>query len=525
MRVLVIAPWLAALAEAAAASDGTHAASDGTLRDHFAILRASNAHERRATPLPASAAAAVLHLDLSLYADDGAEAGAHEAAFGAMLKQSAADLVSTSATSAAGGKKAPHVVCDPQSHAKATRASLAAATGDGAKKRGGFDVAFASGEDGVACWTALLDAAGAEKVANSNGVFHVSPVPPAAKLAPNLVVAAAAASASSAAAAGTTRLAPAAGAIKSPGTALDRSGAKVVAYFDPSVAVAAAAGGAAGRAAAHASLEALVGTWRAANFGLSSSSSSAGGAAAKAHFSSGKGWKAVHAAATSSSPADEGCGAVLDVSVASDSLRGARLTFTRTHASAAALASSGSDERADACCLAALAFVAAQPEVRSVELQEQPTTQAAAPKTAHAAKGRAAGVAKPMVPAAEARAASAAEGGSTPPPRAHRQLNFMAVHALQSGDADTTPPLWAAGVTGAGQFVHVSDTGFDDASCFLRTDGSAAGLTGDFNARFQVCVFLLLLLLLETNSHARANVRGNAPSASYPHFFQIFMNT
>ena len=31
-------------------------------------------------------------------------------------------------------------------------------------------------------------------------------------------------------------------------------------------------------------------------------------------------------------------------------------------------------------------------------------------------------------------------------------------------------PLWDIGINGTGQFVQVTDTGFDDASCFLRGD-------------------------------------------------------
>jgi subtilisin family serine protease len=70
----------------------------------------------------------------------------------------------------------------------------------------------------------------------------------------------------------------------------------------------------------------------------------------------------------------------------------------------------------------------------------------------------------------------------SPQPRA---LNSVAVIALQSGSTGSAP-LWAIGVNGTGQYVQVTDTGFDDASCFLRDFGSAASLTGGFNADYQV---------------------------------------
>mgnify|MGYP002214581036 CR=1 FL=1 len=48
-----------------------------------------------------------------------------------------------------------------------------------------------------------------------------------------------------------------------------------------------------------------------------------------------------------------------------------------------------------------------------------------------------------------------------------------------SGSALGATPLWDIGINGTGQFVQVTDTGFDDASCFLRGDagyGNGASL-------------------------------------------------
>lgn len=57
--------------------------------------------------------------------------------------------------------------------------------------------------------------------------------------------------------------------------------------------------------------------------------------------------------------------------------------------------------------------------------------------------------------------------------------------SLQTGDASNPTPYWDIGVDGKGQYVQVVDTGFDDASCFLR-DGPKRNLTGNLNDRLQV---------------------------------------
>lgn len=48
--------------------------------------------------------------------------------------------------------------------------------------------------------------------------------------------------------------------------------------------------------------------------------------------------------------------------------------------------------------------------------------------------------------------------------------------SLQTGDASNSTPYWDIGVDGEGQYVQVVDTGFDDASCFLR-EGPKRNLT------------------------------------------------
>jgi hypothetical protein len=65
-------------------------------------------------------------------------------------------------------------------------------------------------------------------------------------------------------------------------------------------------------------------------------------------------------------------------------------------------------------------------------------------------------------------------------------LNDRGSTALQSGSSAQPYPFWGIGINGSGQFVQVTDTGADDASCFLRDFDVAASLTGVFNSNAQV---------------------------------------
>jgi subtilisin family serine protease len=66
-----------------------------------------------------------------------------------------------------------------------------------------------------------------------------------------------------------------------------------------------------------------------------------------------------------------------------------------------------------------------------------------------------------------------------------RRLNAVAASVLNSGFPNGQS-LWDYNITGSGQFVQVTDTGFDDASCWLRDTDSASNLTGDLNTDYQV---------------------------------------
>ena len=64
-------------------------------------------------------------------------------------------------------------------------------------------------------------------------------------------------------------------------------------------------------------------------------------------------------------------------------------------------------------------------------------------------------------------------------PRDRTVLNLLIYSFALSDSALGATPLWDIGINGTGQFVQVTDTGFDDASCFLRGDagyGNGASL-------------------------------------------------
>ena len=97
------------------------------------------------------------------------------------------------------------------------------------------------------------------------------------------------------------------------------------------------------------------------------------------------------------------------------------------------------DER---CALAAIAFLAAQPRVLSIHKQNSLLSRSKVSR-----------------------------------PRGYVQpANEVSAESLQSGATDVLP-LWENGINGTGIFVAVSDTGFDDASCWLRDTDSRATMS------------------------------------------------
>jgi len=169
----------------------------------------------------------------------------------------------------------------------------------------------------------------------------------------------------------------------------------------------------------------------------------------------------------------------------------------------------------DACVVATLAFLSSQPEVSSVEAASSPPSQ----HIYRTADGSMRGSRRIASVGSGLDDRSSRRGGSEralqsknypvlpsavrppairePPSVQHLRRSLLldtAVTAVQSGDNTTgasaleTTPLWRYGVNGTGQLVAVTDSGFDDGSCFLRDEGAGTGL-GDgtgFNSNYQV---------------------------------------
>ena len=175
-----------------------------------------------------------------------------------------------------------------------------------------------------------------------------------------------------------------------------------------------------------------------------------------------------------------------------------RIAFKVLSPSFSSSASSSASEADQACVLAALAFLAAQPEVSALEVAPPMKLLAAVPGTGPAGRlgaplkpaqqGRGAKdlarvnaafeAAHPARPTRKARSASEASADGR---RAHRSLNYVAKTALETDQFRDV-----ALIDGTGQLVQVTDTGFDDASCFLRDTGAEVALAGGFNADFMV---------------------------------------
>ena len=157
----------------------------------------------------------------------------------------------------------------------------------------------------------------------------------------------------------------------------------------------------------------------------------------------------------------------------------------------------------EACALVLVAYLAAQPEVLSVDVAPRAVALAhlrarALPKEAHEAHASSAARPRNNAGASVAERVAAAAASAGVPPRAAtaatdddgaaRWLDggsrtSAAATSLQSSDVSDPRPAWAVGLTGAHQLVQVVDTGFDDASCWLRDTGFAAAAAGRQVAR------------------------------------------
>jgi hypothetical protein len=272
-------------------------------------------------------------------------------------------------------------------------------------------VAFASWDDDVACWSASLTLSGAAQLADDASLFYVSPVPAAAKLAPALLRGAAAAAATFPEAGRESEAAAAPGAVA---RAVLRSRGLVV-----RLAPTAASGGHNRSSSDGATAEraatlqaALASKWTAARFGLAAAGAEHGDAlaawfpVAEDHEVAGlvplgeataarhghPAWRAARRTA-----AADDCAGLLAVaapaSVAStgtlrlslqrlqrrSSSRKKRSRRTEGEAEGGAEGGEGDEDdeapsaEEEACALAVVAYLAAQPEVLSVDASRPPT--------------------------------------------------------------------------------------------------------------------------------------------------------
>jgi len=412
--------------------------SQNALSRHFANLHATAAHTRRATSMPAAAAAPVLHLNLSLYSDaKEASLSSYEVAFQALLHHE------TIVAAAAGADaRVPHALCGPQRKASAARAAIAKYTNSANR----VPVLFASRSDDVACWGARLSLVNATALQDAIVFFHVAPVPAAAKLTPYLVQLSHM----------RDFLTPAAGVFSDTQSRRGLDGLTAVLYRGSN------------------NSSAMLEEWSRQKFGIATES------ARNVHFGSmmidghSRPWAAVRSAVASMD-----CSEHVLAEGALHSRRAVRVSLERQGTNSSAQ---------DNCALMVLAFLSTQPEVESVGLDpihqslsvvtDQPLPPVFGKREeldAFARKLLTNNAENLLVP----------KGTSSADESQPRKLNDIAKTALLSGITGSAP-LWAIGVNGTGQIVQVSDTGFDDASCFFRDYGSAASLTGAFNSVYQV---------------------------------------
>ena len=204
------------------------------------------------------------------------------------------------------------------------------------------------------------------------------------------------------------------------------------------------------------------------------------------------------------------CGTLAPVTVAVLSATLLRVTFgppSRKGVHSHAPGESYSSTSWDACVVATLAFLSSQPEVSIVEAAPPPPVQHNY-RTVGSMRGSRRVASIDTGPSGRSDSSSSG-GGSTmkrgvrpflaSEPLTRLAVELQGVHprrsllldtaatAVQSGDNSTgasaleSTPLWRYGINGTGQLVAVTDSGFDDGSCFLRDEGAGIGL-GDGTA-------------------------------------------
>ena len=456
-----------------------------SLADHFSKQVQRGLHTHAATHLPASAAGPILKFDPTLFIAPASEDTSEDIAMGGAHNRKAYEALlahEVAARRAFPETTFPYALCGPQESSEAARAAIADAA---LAKAQPPKVVFASRVIGAACWQANLRAADAERLAAAPAFFHVSPIPAAAKIAPGVVLAKANSGA----------LKPSAHAFSSGSS---NGGLRV--HLHPQ-AVAAEPDG---------SRAELARRWADHGFGLHASDGASAGARkalpaaasllpaarAAAEVKTHSSWAAALEAAEGGNCAERVSATLRNTDAgATGPMRIAFKVLSPSFSSSASSSSSAADQ---ACVLAALAFLAAQPEVSALEIAPPMKLLAAVPGTGPAGRleaprtpaqqgGGAKDLARikaafeaahPARPTRKVRAASEAPADGR---RAHRSLNYVAKTALETDQFRDV-----ALINGTGQLVQVTDTGFDDASCFLRDTGAEDFLVGGFNGDYMV---------------------------------------
>ena len=348
-----------------------------------------------------------------------------KAFFEAMLSDEA-----TFRATAPSGYRFPYVLCGPQASAKAARREISEASGPSHRTQ----VVYSSRSLDVACWKGYLQALDAAALEASASFFHVAPVPKVAKLAPGLVQ--------------RRELSKDGG-----GPPVERLtihplafSQGITVFFDPS-----------------ASRDARVVAsriWNETFYGLASGSAAGKSFVPSAWTKSADDtapWATVNAA-------EVDCSSVLAVNVEN--------TFEGLGVLQLKFETLAGEETSDGCLIVALLHLASSSEVAGLEITKKMRLQG------HPEKIEA--TPKPRLRSAKGRELDGSASGVG-------VLNYVAVTALQSGDSSKPYPFWGVGINGSDQYVQVTDTGFDDASCFLRdTDASKSVLKGPFNFDVQL---------------------------------------
>jgi hypothetical protein len=411
--------------EGAAASSAKSISNENSLHAHFQGIVDKQANTfSHASPLPLAAAGPILHVDLDLVSR---KPTVRASFFDALLE----DETATRAA-AASDSRFPYVLCGPQSSSSKARREISAASGPSHRTQ----VVYSSRLLDVACWKGRLRSADAKTLESSDSFFHIAPIPKISKLAPGLVQRLDARHQD-----GDDRLKER---LAIHTLAFSQG---ITVYFDMS--------------STQDERRALYHHWIGTKYGLAVATATEESFVPTTwakRTADAAPWVDKNAAALE-------CSSVLSVNSVQKYAGLGSLTLGFELLT--------KEEVTDgACFIAALNHIASFSEVTGFEITKKMRTLGQLDKSK---AGRLRGHA---LDTGDELESSFANFGV---------LNNVAVTALQSGDSNKPYPFWNAGIDGSNQYVQVTDTGFDDASCFLRdTDASKSVLKGPFDFDVQL---------------------------------------